>query len=167
MKWTRSTKMAVVAGLLLFCSNWTSGQQAAPIAENAAADQIAIQVQQVRQQSGLPKLRRIHDARLRAQACDRAEHGDESITITTGFFREKVGTTSCLLYSTSDPQRASPKLIEWAEEKTESERDWTARRLAVGVCFRRTAEHPEGRYWVCAAKYLSAIKSFFYGFVWD
>jgi hypothetical protein len=162
-----SSAAAILAGMVLLCSGSASGQQSASKEENAAADQIARLVERTRQQSGVPRLRRISDSRLRVQACERAERGDDSAAIGSGFFREKVGTTSYVLYSIADPTQPSPELLEWAGQKAESERDWTAHRFAVGVCFKRTAQHPEGRYWVCAAKYLGAIKSFFYSFVWD
>jgi hypothetical protein len=158
---------AAMVGSLLSFSAWASGQQPASLPENVAADQIVKLVQQSRQQIGLAKLGRIRDARLTSQACKRADKDDDSETVLGGFVGEKVGTMSCLSYSTSDPSLQSAKLLEWATRKDEEQDRWTARRLAVGVCFRRTANHPEGRYWVFASKYLGAIRTFFYRFVWD
>ncbi len=80
---------------------------------------------------------------------------------------DKVGTISYVLYSTSDPNQPPAELLKWASRKSDEEQlGWKAQRLAVGVCFIQDTKYPEGRYWVCTSKYLGAIKSFFYMFVW-
>jgi len=152
--------------VVLFCCHMAA-QQPGPINEKAAGDEVASLMQQTQQQAKVPKLRRIRDDRLREQACQRAEQGDDSATVVSGFFKEKVGTVSCALYSTSDPSQAPSKVLDWAARSVEPDRNWTAHRFAVGVCFKRTERHPEGRYWVCVSKYLGTLKSFFYSFVWD
>jgi len=88
--------------------------------------------------------------------------------ISWGSSSDKVGTLSIVRYSTANPQEPSAKLLEWATLKPEQEMgDSDAHRFAVGVCHVQNANHPEGRYWICAAKYMGAIKSFFYAFVWE
>ncbi len=163
MKWS-SLAVAIAAGLLV--AGWASAQESTAKAEALAVAETARLVQQTRQEKGLRKLGLIRDDRLRGQACARATRGDESATIVSGFFREKVGTMSVVLYSTSDPSQPAPAMLDWAGDKARSEQpDWT--RFAVGVCFMHTAKYPEGRYWVCASKYLGAVKTFFFRFVWD
>jgi hypothetical protein len=65
---------------------------------------------------------------------------------------------SYVSYSTQDPHQPTPELLAWATRKEHSE----PRRLAVGVCFVRTAQETEGRYWIDVGSYMGAIKSFFY-----
>ncbi|MGA9529479.1 MAG: hypothetical protein WBS24_15295 [Terriglobales bacterium] len=157
-----------IAAVLLLVSQMAVGEQAPSEKERMAAYMIAKTVEQARQQHRLSKLRRISDGHLRELACGRAAKGDESAMIEDGTSMDKVGTISYVLYSTSDPNQPPPELLEWASRKSDEEQlGWKAHRLAVGVCFIRDTKHPEGRYWVCASKYLGAIKSFFYMFVWS
>jgi len=88
--------------------------------------------------------------------------------ISEGSSQDKAGTLSIVRYSTANPREPSAKLLEWATLKPEQEMGAsTPHRFAVGVCYVQNAKHPEGRYWICAGKYMSAIKSFFYAFLWE
>ena len=88
--------------------------------------------------------------------------------ISEGSSLDKVGTLSIVRYSTANPQEPSAKLLEWATLRPEKEMGGLeAHRFAVGVCYVQNAKHPEGRYWISAAKYMGAVKSFFYAFVWE
>ncbi len=161
--WKRLT-----ATLLLVISQIAAAEQAPSDKEKAAANVIAKIVQRTRRQHGLSKLRRISDRHLRELACERAGQGDESATTENGTSMDKVGTISYVLYSTSSPDQPALQLLEWASRKPDEEQlGWKAHRFAVGICFIRDTKHPEGRYWVGASKYLGAIKSFFYMFVWE
>jgi hypothetical protein len=159
---------ACLAAALILVSQIAIAEQTSAERERAAADDVARIVQQVRRQNGLSKLRRIRDQQLRTETCERGKHDDESASIAGGSSWNKAGTISYVRYSTSNPQEPSPKLLEWAARKdSEEQAGWRAHRFAVGICFIQDARHPEGRYWICVSKYLGAIKSFFYMFVWE
>jgi len=158
----------LIAAALLSAASIAAAQQSPAEKEKAASEQVATVVRQARRDHRLSHLWRISDKRLRKSACQLAAADDLSDRISTGSSLDKVGTLSIVRYSTPNPQEPSAKLFEWATQKPAQEMGGdTAHRFAVGVCYVQNAKHPEGRYWVCAANYMGAIKSFFYAFVWE
>ena len=130
----------------------------------------------LRQQKGLPKLRRVYDPRLREDACESAKRGrgtgslyfpgTTSLWIPSGILGD-VGNLSRFSFTTANPDELSSEAQIWATQQTyDSE---PPRRFGVGVCFVGTTEHPEGTYWIDIGYYMSAIKTFFYRvtFMWD
>jgi hypothetical protein len=166
-KWWQFVELCVFAALLIGAST-TAAQQPPAEKEKAAADEVAKVVRQSRREHHLSHLWRISDGQLGKAACNLAAADDMSERISNGSSTDKAGTLSIVRYSTANPQEPSAKLFEWATQKPEQEMGGsTAHRFAVGVCYVQNAKHPEGRYWICAAKYMGAIKSFFYAFVWE
>jgi len=68
-------------------------------------------------------------------------------------------------YSTHDYSRLPPELLEWA--KGPGPQYETPHRFAVGVCLVSATKQSEQQYWVEIGTYMSAIKSLFYGPLWD
>jgi hypothetical protein len=132
-----------------------SAQQSAAAAEKGAADSVSSLVTERRLHGGLSKLRRIEDPHLRANACERAQRDDTRTW--EGVSGAKAGYISGVAYSTADPVQSIPELLSFATRKEH----WEAHRFAVGVCFVRTSEYPEGRYWIDVASYISAVATFF------
>jgi hypothetical protein len=165
MKGTRkSVSMSLACAIAL--ASQVGAQQAASTKEKVAADSVAKFVEQVRDQNGLSKLRRIEDLHLREDACRRATKGDKSPGKSTGIGPpEKVGMLSVLWYSTIDPNQPAPELVDW----TKRSQSWGGEphRFAVAACLAAATEHSEERYYLDIGTYMSAIKSFFYRAVWD
>jgi hypothetical protein len=133
--------------------------------EKEAADGLAKFIAQTREEARLPRLRRIHDRHLRADACRRAGRGDRSVGGSTGISPEKVGTLSVSWFSTLDPSRPPLELAGWA--KGPDPRYEQPRRFAVGVCLVNTPDHAELRYYIDVGTYMSAIKSILNAPMWD
>jgi hypothetical protein len=160
----------LIATVLLSVASVAAAQQSTAEKEKAAADEVAKIVRQTRREHQLSHLWRISDRRLRKSACQSAAADDLSEGVSWGSSSDKVGTLSIVRYSTANIQEPSAKLLEWATLRPAREMEIggsEAHRFAVGVCYVQNAKHPEGRYWICAAKYMGAIKSFFYAFVWE
>jgi hypothetical protein len=146
------------------------------VRETKAEQDIVKGLEVLRRQKGLPKLLRIHDPRLRVDACESAKRGrgtgslylpgTTNLVIPSGIFGD-VGNLSTFSFATTNPNQFSADLQIWAtQEAYNSERP---NRFGVGVCFVSTAEHPDGAYWIDIGYYMSAIKTFFYrvSFMWD
>ena len=145
--------------------------------ETKAEESVARLLEALRQQKGLPKLHRIHDPKLREDACESAKRGrgtgsvylapgTTNLMIPSGILGD-VGNLSTFSYAASNPNQLSPELPMWATQPTyDSE---SPHRFGVGVCFVKTTEHPEGTYWIDVGYYMSAIKTFLYRvtFMWD
>jgi hypothetical protein len=158
----------VILAAVILMVGITAAQQPREVKEKAAGNEIATVVRQTRREHGLSHLWRISDGNLRKSACQLAAADSLSEGISDGSSLDKVGTISIVRCSTANPQEPSANLLEWAMRKpAQEEGGWVAHRFAVGVCYVQSAKHPEGRYWICAAKYMGAIKSFFYAFVWE
>jgi hypothetical protein len=142
--------------------------------EKKAEEEVAKLVETLRQQEGLPSLRRIGDPHLRENACESAKRGKGTgslyplgptkIWIPSGILGD-VGNLSTFSYMALDPSETSPELQTWATQATYFSS--TPARFAVGACFASTTEHPEGTYWIDVGYYMGTIKTFFYRFVWD
>ena len=167
----------VPADLLGGQSTGRTEQSSISKAKETKAEQDTVKVlEALRQQKGLPKLRRIHDPRLREDACESAKRGrgtgslylpgTTNVMIPSGIFGD-VGNLSTLSFTTANPNQLSPELQIWATQKTYNSRP--PYRFDVGVCFVSTTEHPEGTYWIDIGYYMSAIKTFLYRvtFMWD
>lgn len=135
--------------------------------ERAAADSVAKVIENVRSQNGLPKLRRIRDKHLRADACRRAIRGEKLRDRNATPFgpSEKVGTLDTLWYSTLDPNQPPPELLEWA--RGPDRRYEQPHRFAVGVCLTGMSGSAEQRYWIDVGTYMSAIRSILNMPTWD
>lgn len=176
--------LAAALILAALCAGLIAGDSAAqtrpgskPNAQEKKAEESAAKlIESLRQRKGLPKLSRIHDARLREDACESAKHGHGTggfhlapggkLWIPSGLFGD-VGNLSTFSYQTSNPTEAPPDLQEWATLSDYWGRK--PRRFGVGVCFVRTTAHPEGTYSIDIGYYMSAIKTFLYRVtgMWD
>jgi hypothetical protein len=155
-----------LAVAIVIASQTAVAQQPVSAREKAAATAVAKFMEEARTQNGLPGLRRIDDRHLREDACKRATKGDKSSGHSTGIGPpEKVGMLSVFWYSTLDPSRPPPELLEWA--KGPGPRYEQPYRFAVGVCFVSAAEHSQERYWIDVGVYMSAIKSILNLPTWD
>jgi hypothetical protein len=144
--------------------------------ETKAEEDIVKGLEVVRRQKGLPKLHRIHDPRLREDACESAKRGGDTgslyvpgttnLMIPSGILGD-VGNLSTFSFTTANPSQFSPELQIWATQQAYDSRP--PHRFGVGICFVSTAEHPEGTYWIDIGYYMSAIKTFLYRvtFMWD
>jgi len=151
------TFIAMGLGVVL-ASHVAWAQESLGAKERAAADTVAQFIARSRAQNGLPKLRRIKDGHLQAEACRRAKQGDKSLGDSTGIGPpEKVGILSAMWYSTLDPDQPPPELLDWA--KGPGQQHEQPHRFAVGVCLVIASEHSEQRYWIVVGTYMSAIKS--------
>ena len=129
-----------------------------PILEKQAGDAVANLVQQAHSQNKLPVLERLEDPNLRVEACARAKTGPTSWTTSSAVVvRNGAVTLSRISYSTNDPAYRTPEFLSWAGNE-----HGEPRRFAVGVCFVRTAEGSEGRYWIEVVTYMGMTKSLFY-----
>lgn len=141
-------------------------QASATAREKAAADAVARFIEQTREKNGLPRLRRINDKHLRADACRRGARGDKSLGRSDGIGPpEKVGTLSALWYSTLDPMQPPSELAEWA--KGPDQKYEQPHRFAVGVCLISTSSSAEQQYWIDVGTYMSAIRSILHIPTWD
>ena len=148
---------------VVISSHVALAQEALGAKERAAADTVAQLIARSRAQNGLPKLRRIKDGHLQAEACRRAKDGDKSLGDSTGIGPpEKVGTLSAMWYSTLDPDQPPPELLNWA--KGPGQQYEQPHRFAVGVCLVIASEQ---RYWIVVGTYMSAIKSMLNIPTWD
>ena len=167
----------VPADLLAGQSTGRTEQSSISNVKEAKAEKDIVKVlEALRQQKGLPKLRRIHDPRLREDACESAKRGrgtgslyfpgTTNLWIPSGI-RGDVGNLSTFSYSTSNPNDLSPDLQLWATQTAYYSR--VPHRFGVGVCFVSTTEHPEGTYWIDVGYYMSSIETFLYRvtFMWD
>jgi hypothetical protein len=142
--------------------------------ETKAEEDIVKGLEVLRRQKGLPKLRRIHDPRLRQDACESATRGrgtgslyfpgTTNLMIPFGIFGD-VGNLSTFSFKTADPSQFSPELQIWATRQAYCSQ--APNRFGVGVRFVSTTEHPGGTYWIDIGYYMSAIKTFLYRFIWD
>ena len=144
--------------------------------ETKAEEDIVKVLEATRQQKGLPRLRRIHDPRLREDACESAKRGrgtgslylpgTTKVMLPSGLLGD-VGNLSTFSFTTANPNQLSPELQIWATQQTYYSE--APQRFGVGVCFVSTTEHPEGTYWIDIGYYMSAIKTFLYRatFMWD
>ncbi len=140
-------------------------QQSTSAGEKAAATALAKYIEQVRERSGLPRLRRIKDRHLREDACRRAAKGDKSSDRSDGITPEKVGTLSALWYSTLTPTEFPSQLTDWA--KGPDQKYEQPHRFAVGVCLVGAPNGAEQRYYIDVGTYMSAIKSILNIPTWD
>ena len=156
----------VMSLAVIFSAHVLLAQESLGAKERAAADTVAQLIARCRAQNGLPKLRRIKDGHLEAEARRRAKQGDKSIGNSDGIGPpEKVGTLSAIWYSTLDPDQPPPELLDWA--KGPGQQYEQPHRFAVGVCFVVASEHSEQRYWIVVGTYMSAIKSMLNIPTWD
>ena len=159
----RSGNSVRAAGLLIallsLTALQTNAQETELALEKKAADTVANFVQEARTQNKLPKLERIEDSYLRDEACKHAKNGSASWQTGSGaVVRNGAVALSYIAFSTVDPSHRAPELTSWATKN-----EWgDPRRFAVAICFMRTAEDPEGRYWIQIGTYMGATKSFFY-----
>lgn len=153
-----------LAAPIVLASQTALEQQPVSAKEKAAATTVARFVEKVRDQNGLPRLRRIEDKHLRHDACSHAMKGDTSAGRSTGIGPpEKVGMLSVLWYATLDPNQPSAELLEWAKGPGPQ---WEQpHRFAVGVCL--VSEHSQERYWIDVGTYMSVIKSILNMPTWD
>jgi hypothetical protein len=158
--WKHSASAAsVFVSVMLFAAQATHAQQTEAAMEKQAADSVANLVKQIRSQNKLPELKRIEDPVLREDACAHAAKGAASWETGTGVVvRNGAVSLAHISYSTSAPSSSAPKLESWVTENDPRE----PRRFAVGVCLVRTAETPEGKYWIELGTYKGAAQSFFY-----
>ena len=157
-----SSVFVVTLVAFFFVSVPRSGAQVpSPVTEKEAGDKVATLVAEARRQNGLPKLKRIDDPHLRADACERAQRND--VRTWVGAVGGRVGYISGVAYSTTDPSQPVPELLSFATRKEH----WEAHRFAVGVCFVQTAQSPAGRYWVDVESYMGAIQTFFQRPFWS
>jgi len=165
MALSRSILVSSLAAIAII-SQAVWAQQSVSVNERAAADAVAKFVERAREQSGLPKLRRIKDRYLRPDACRRARGGETSVGRSTGTGPpEKVGMLSALWYSTLDPNQPPAELLEWA--KGPARQYEQPHRFAVGVCLVSAAKDSEQQYWIDVGTYMSAIKSLLNAPTWD
>ena len=165
MALSRSILVSSLAAIAII-SQAVWAQQSVSVNERAAADAVAKFVERAREQSGLPKLRRIKDRYLRPDACRRARGGETSVGRSTGIGPpEKVGMLSALWYSTLDPNQPPAELLEWA--KGPARQYEQPHRFAVGVCLVSAAKDSEQQYWIDVGTYMSAIKSLLNAPTWD
>jgi hypothetical protein len=151
---------------VIFSAHVLLAQESLGVKERAAADAVAQFIVRSRAQNGLPKLRRIKDGHLEAEARRRAKQGDKSLGASDGIGPpEKVGTLSAMWYSTLDPAQPPPELLDWA--KGPGQQYEQPHRFAVGVCLVIASEHSEQRYWIVVGTYMSAIKSMLNIPTWD
>ncbi len=145
--------------VLSFIALKTQAQQTATDQEMKTGDAVANLVREARNRSKLPGLQRIEDPHLHDEACARANTRTTVWTTSSAVVvRNGAVTLSRLSYSTSEAARRTPELLSWATENERGE----PRRFAVGVCFARSTEDPEGRYWIEVVTYMGGTKSFFY-----
>jgi hypothetical protein len=167
----------VFVGLFGGQSTGRTEQRSTPNAkETKAEEDIAKVSEALRQQKGLPKLRRIHDPRLREDACESAKRGrgtgslyfpgTTNVMTPSGMFGD-VGNLSTFSFTTAYPNQFSPELQIWATQRTYYSE--APHRFGVGVCFVSTTEHPEGTYWIDIGYYMGEIKAFLYRvtFMWE
>ena len=159
-------RCVLVSLAAVFATKAVLAQESVAAKEKTAANKVATFIEQVRQQNSLPKLRRIGDKHLRADACGRAMRGEKlRDRSATPFGPEKVGTLSTFWYSTLDPNQPPPELLEWA--KGPDAKYEQPHRFAVAVCLFTTSDGAEQRYWVDVGTYMSAIKSILVAPMWD
>jgi hypothetical protein len=145
--------------------------------ETKAEEDTVKVLETLRRQKGLPKLRQIHDPRLREDACESAKRGKGTgslyfpgttkvMLMPAGIFGD-VGNLSTISFTTANPKQFSPELEIWATQQTYFSN--VPYRFGVGVCFVSSTEHPEGTYWIDIGYYMSAIKTLLYRvtFMWD
>ncbi len=156
----------VMSLAVVLSSHVLLAQESLGAKERAAADTVAQLIARCRAQNGLPKLRRIKDGHLEAEARRRAKQGDKSLGKSDGIGPpEKVGTLSAIWYSTLDPDQPPPELLDWA--KGPGQQYEQPHRFAVGVCLVVASERSEQRYWIVVGTYMGAIKSMLNIPTWD
>ena len=157
------TKLALVVACQ---AAMVQAQELSAPKERAAANAVAKFIEEARERNGLPRLRRIKDGHLRADACRRATIGDESSGQSTGIGPpEKVGTLSAFWYSSVTPTQPPQELMKWA--KGPDKKYEQPHRFAVGVCLIDTQHKQEQRYYIDVGTYMSAIKSILNIPTWD
>jgi hypothetical protein len=163
---TAIRRLILVHLVLVLACQGAMAQESAASKEKAAANTVAKYIQDVRGQNKLPRLRRIRDGHLRADACRRAAKGNKSLDQSEGIGPpEKVGTLSAMWYSTLSPTELPPQLGEWA--KGPDQKYEQPRRFAVGVCLVNEPNSTAQRYYVDVGTYMSAIKSILNIPMWD
>ncbi|HEV2469567.1 MAG TPA: hypothetical protein VGS78_10255 [Candidatus Sulfotelmatobacter sp.] len=171
-------RYVLIGAAIVVAAQAALAQASTAAREKAAADAVAKFIEQTRERKGLPRLQRINDKHLRADACRRLGGGDKSLGSSDGIGPpEKVGTLSAFWYSTLDPTQPPPELAEWALNPTEPPLpEWAKvpdvkyeqpRRFAVGVCLNSRSDSTEQRYWIDVGTYMSAIKSILNIPTWD
>lgn len=159
-------KSILITLATILLSQCVLAQHADLAKEKAIEEVVARYIRDAREKSGLPKLHRIEDAHLRADACSRARRSDKSLGQSSGIGPpEKVGTLSAFWYSTLDPNQLPQELSNWA--KGLEKRHEQPHRFAVGVCFFNKPDGSEERYYIDAATYMGAVKSILNIPTWD
>lgn len=179
MKWLMLTVVALLfvshPGRLASQSGGAEQTSVSKAKERRAEEEVAELVETLRQQRGLPSLRRISDPHLREDACESAKRGkgrglfyfppgSTNLIVSEGILGD-VGNLSTISYMALDPSQPSPELQTWATLSSYQASE--PHRFGVGVCFVSTPQYPEGTYWIDVGYYMGAIKTFFYRFVWD
>lgn len=98
-------------------------------------ESVAKQFNDIRQKSGLPKLKFRRDLRVRMEACSIETRGPDPKV-------EQPGTKHKIWYLASDPAKPTEELARLAGEKTDRHH------VTVGVWFAATGTYPNGAYWV-------------------
>src|ERR1700730_6767933 len=116
-------------GLLSGQSTGRTEQSSTSNAKKTKAEEDIVNgLEVLRRQKGLPKLSRIHDPRLREDACESAKRGKGTgslyfpsktnvMTIPSGIFGD-VGNLSRFSFTTANPNQLSPELQIWATQQT-------------------------------------------------
>jgi Cysteine-rich secretory protein family len=109
----------------------------ADISGNAAEDQVAARIQQLRAAQRQPRLERVNLAEVRKMACSMARA--DRLEPERG--RELAGARYFVAYTMTDPQQLPGDLTKLRTGRAVD-------RFAVGTCFQSTPQYPNGVYWV-------------------
>ena len=104
---------------------------------NAAEDQVAARIEQVRAQQHQASLRRVSMADVRRMACKMAQNDQ----LQPGLARSIEGARYFVAYTMVDPNKLPSDLMNLNT-------DHAVNQYAVGTCFQSTPQYPNGVYWV-------------------
>lgn len=127
---------AVQAGRLL----WVTQDFALRImrmSDQAAADMVAAAFLRERSAAGLPSVSRRAAGSLSRNACNMSRLGRPNAEGAL----DVPGAYSATAYTSSDPGKLPEEALRFARERE-------VRRIAVGVCFARGPNYPNGVYWI-------------------